>query len=376
MVIDRRSFCRLLGTAAFMAAVSGRAMAQGTVRDMLGREVALTQAPRRIVLLDARDILSMALLHPDPASLVVGWASVDMFDSDLLRRQYEVRGDGQPIAIVGSRTADTVSAEKIIALEPDLVVATAFMVPDLAKSDLVRRLESAGVPVVFSNVTSNIPSDVAYDPFADLGTTMALWGGILGNATKAQDFTGFVLGRRDRLKARLAGTMPVKTYLEIQSTSDDCCWVAGNRLWGDLLTLAGGKTLSAVTAPWYAKLGVEQLLIEEPAVYIASGGDFAASGRPAIGPGLSVDKTQDGFRQLVSRTGFEGVPAVQGRRVHGVWTGLIAVPFLNILFVEAAARWLHPGLTQDIDPAATLDEINRRFLAKPIPGPCWATYSF
>ena len=57
--------------------------------------------------------------------------------------------------------------------------------------------------------------------------------------------------------------------------------------------------------------------------------------------------------------------------MHGVWTGLLAVPPLNILFVEAAAKWLHPDAFRGVEPDDTLDEINRRFLAKPLPGPCW-----
>jgi iron complex transport system substrate-binding protein len=49
------------------------------------------------------------------------------------------------------------------------------------------------------------------------------------------------------------------------------------------------------------------------------------------------------------------------------------VPPLNILFIELVAKWLHPDLCADIDPDATLSEINRRFFKTPLGGPLWVS---
>ena len=57
---------------------------------------------------------------------------------------------------------------------------------------------------------------------------------------------------------------------------------------------------------------------------------------------------------------------------HAYFLFVLTIPPLNILFVEIAAKWLHPELFQDINPAQTLVQINWRFLAKPLPAPCWA----
>lgn len=379
MLLDRRRFAALMASAA-LAPLSafgapGRAAAlEGAVTDMAGRRVPLRRPIERIVLLDARDALSMALLHPEPSRLIVGWADVERLDSDLVRRQYERRPGGEgAVAVVGGQAGDTISLEGILALAPDLVVATAFMEPGLGDGVLTRRLQAAGIPVVFGNVASNrgAGAEAADDPFGDLARLMRMWGSILGRADAAEVFIAFVEDRLARIRGRLAAARPAKTYLEVQSTYDDCCWAAGSRVWGDLLALAGGRGLSAATAPWYAKVGVEQLMTEAPEVYIASGGAYGAGIRPAIGPGLDPGQGRDGLRRLVRRTGFATLPAVRDGRVHGIWTGLIAIQPLNILFVEAAAGWLHPERFRDVDPEATLAEINRRFLAAPLPGPCW-----
>ncbi|WP_372053991.1 ABC transporter substrate-binding protein [Tistrella mobilis] len=379
MDLDRRSFLALLGAAAAAPTLARAAGGGMVVTDVIGRTVELAGPVARIVLLDARDVISMALLHPEPSRLVVGWADVARLDSDLLRRRYEKRPDGSLIAEIGGQTPDTLSVEHILSLTPDLVVATAYMEPELGEGRLVQQLAAAGIPVVFSNAASNAAppagaaGDPVGDPIGDMGRAMRMWGEVLGARARARAFTGFVADHLARVTGRLAGMVPVRTYLEVQSTYDDCCWAAGRRIWGDLLALAGGSNLSAVQASWYAKLPIEQLMTEAPAVYIASGGAYGGDIRPGIGPGQDAQAARAGLARLVARTGFETLPAVRDRRVHGVWTGLLTVAPLNILFVEIAATWLHPALFADLDPAATLDEIGRRFLAEPLPGPCWVS---
>jgi iron complex transport system substrate-binding protein len=376
MLLDRRSVCMLLGALAAAPVSAVAAAAEpSVVVDVVGRKVAVRRPVKRIVLLDARDVVSMAVLHPDPSSLVVGWAGADTFDSDVLRRRYEVRAGGDAIPSVGGQTAETLSLERILSLEPHLVVATAHMEPALGGGLLTRRLEEAGIPVVFGNAASNrAPGDGSVtDPIADMAQSLRMWGAILDRRDRAEAFIAFVRDRLAAVAARLQGTVPTRAYLEVQSTYDDCCWAAGRHIWGDLLRRAGGRTLSVVDAPWYAKVAPEQLMVEAPDVYIASGGAFGEGIRPAIGPGLDAEAARAGLRRLTERTGLQTLPAVRKDRVHGVWTGLLTIPPLNVLFVEVAATWLHPAAFADLDPADTLAEINRRFLTDPLPGPCWVS---
>ncbi len=378
---NRRNLCGALLLASLAPALPARASgptpgrpsgavrtAALTITDMAGRTVQLAAAPRRIVLLEARDIVSMAMLHPDPASLVVGWAAADRIDSGLLQARY-----ARQIKVVGKQTPDTLSQEGLISLAPDLVVANLHMAPHGPDDLLIQRLMRLGIPVIFSDVSSNAAGGNAHDAVADLHRFIRMWGEVLGAAERATELGRFIDDRLARVQARLAGAAPVTTYLELQSTTDDCCWAAGRQVWGELLALAGGQTLPGITAPWFQKLPIETLLSTPHAVYIASGGGWAVGGRPGIGPGLDTAAGREGLARLTRRTGFAELASVRQRRVHGIWTGLIAVPPLNILFVELAAKWLHPDRCADLDPAATLADLNARFPGEPIPGPLWVS---
>ncbi|EFH11946.1 hypothetical protein HMPREF0731_1835, partial [Pseudoroseomonas cervicalis ATCC 49957] len=121
------------------------------------------------------------------------------------------------------------------------------------------------------------------------------------------------------------------------------------------------------------RLPAEQLIAEAPEVYIATGGAYAPGMRPAIGPGLAEGPARDGLRRLAARPGLALLPAIRAGRVHGIWSGLVGIRPLQPLFVEAAARWLHPALFHDLDPGEALGLINTRFLARPLPGPLWVS---
>jgi iron complex transport system substrate-binding protein len=369
-MIDRRQFCSGLMLGALAAGFVVRADPLRSLNDMAGRTVRLATTPRRIILLEARDMLTMALLHDDPASLVVGWAAVDRLDSTHVQTQWTRHGH---VAVVGKQGPDTVSLEGIIALAPDLVVVSAYMASPLAKDGIVEHLERLGIAVVFTDVASNSADPASPGPIENLHRHLRLWGDILGARDRAEAFLAFVDGHLNDVNRRLAGAPAVTTYLEVQSTLDDCCWAAGKQVWGELLALAGGQTLPGVSAPWFQKIQLEYLITTPQEVYIASGGEWSSGGRPAIAPGIDPAKGREGLRRLLDRAGFANLPSVRNQRVHGIWTGLITMMPLNLLFIEVAAKWLHPERFFDVDPAGTLAQINSRFLSEPLIGPLWVS---
>ncbi|MDQ0457776.1 ABC transporter substrate-binding protein [Rhizobium paknamense] len=371
MNLTRRHMCASLAAAGvFLTLPPAGAEQPIKLTDMAGREVTLPALPKRIILLEAHDLFTMSLLHPDPASLVAGWAAVDRMDSDFLVKHLS---NGHDIPVVGKQSPDTVSVEALISLAPDLVVTTAFMTPPEMEDGLLAGLKKLGVPVVFSDISSN-SGNGASNPLNDLKTSMTMWGRILGASDKATAFTAFFEQELAAIAKRLAGAAPVTTYLEVQSTPDDCCWAAGRKIWGTLLEMAGGQVLPEVKSPWFEKLSTEYLLSTPQDVYIATGGGWAASGRPEIAPGLDEAKARQSLQKLVdARPLFASLPSVKNNRVYGIWSGLITNLPLNLLFVAQTAKWLHPERCADLQPQALLDRINADFATIQIKGPLWVS---
>lgn len=365
--LSRRSV--LGGALACLPLLCGEARATGSMQitDMLKRTVTVPSPARRIVLLDARDAVSMTIVDPAAMDRIVGWAAPDALDSDALLGALKAHV-GRKIPVVGGLAPGSISVEAIVALKPDVVITT--RTAEGANGELSPQLGRFGIPVLFSDSASNGSGRSAA---GDLPVLMRMWGGLLGQEARADAFLAFAETRLAAVAGCIGGIAPQKVYLEVQSTYDECCWAAGRQVWGELLALAGARPLDAVTAPFFQKLHVEQLIAEQPDLYVASGGGYARGTRPPIAPGLPVAEAQAGLEPLAARPGMELLAAVKARRVCGVWTGLVAIRPLNFLFVERVAKWLHPAACRSITPEDSLRQLNARFLPFPLEMPLWTS---
>ncbi|ARC90661.1 hypothetical protein [Rhodovulum sp. MB263] len=357
-MVGRRAV--LIGAAAALAAPRlARARAGIEARDVLGNRLALPAPPERIVLLDATDLISMAALIPEPGARLAGWASVPRLD---LGRADWLAPAGLPV--VGKLSPDTVSAEGILALSPDLVVASAYMLPP-GGSVLEGVLRAAGIPLAWTG-----GHDRALPPGETLERTMGFWGAVLEQPGAARDLAASGRARLAAVRAAAAasGSRP-RTYMEIMSTYDTCCWAAGHAFWGGLFGLAGGQLLEG-SEGWGAKLGPEGLIAFDPEVYIATGGSFAPELQPGIAPGLDPDQGRAGLVRAAARPALKDSTATRRGRVHGIWSGLATAPLMAPVLAECLGRWLHPETGAGLDPGRTLAALNARF-ARPLPGPLW-----
>lgn len=354
-MVTRRQM--LAGVAALALPSVLRAQGVAT-QDVLGNPLALDALPQRIVLLDATDVLALSALLPDPLERVVGWASLARLD---LGAETSLKAADLPE--VGKLSPDTLSAEAILGLAPDLVVASAYMLPPGVPSPLLALLEQAGIPVVWTS-----GHDAALPPEQSLRMAMAFWGAVLGQEARATEIAEFGLSRFAAVRACATGPRP-RTYMEIMSTYDECCWAAGRAFWGPLFDMAGGELLAGSDG-WGGQLSEEGLAALQPEVYIATGGSYAPQLQPAIGPGLDPAEGRRGLARLADRAALKQTPAVLKGRVHGIWSGLITSPLLVPILAECLGRWLHPGGCAGLDPQATLDRLNT-FLSHPLNGPLW-----
>lgn len=336
------------------------------VTDITGRTVRLPQPAKRILLAEGRQILGLSLLHPDPVSLIAGWlGDFRRNDSEtyaLYRQKFPAIDD---IPVLGLGNDGTFSVEKAIAIKPDIAVLGMSFAPNGRGSDVALQLEAAGIPVVLT--------DFFVDPFNNTIPSMRVLGQVSGREKEAEAYIAFYQAHMKRISDRLPGDAKRPSILfETHANVSDCCHAPGAGNIGRFIAFAGGDSISAsVSKGPTAQLGLEYVISQSPEVYVGTGGaHLRATGGLLIGPGFDAPTIQHRLASVVTRPGFNELRAVRAKRVHGLFHNIMSTP-LNILATEALARWLHPQEMKDIDPNATMAEINAKFLAVPMTGIYW-----
>lgn len=337
-----------------------------TIVDVLGRSVSLPAPAKRIVLGQGRQLNALAFLHPDPISLIAGWGS----DFERQNREaYQLYRAKFPaiatLQTVGDGTAAGFSFEKTVALEPDLVVLSLSIVgPGRSADDLLGKFEAARIPVVVV--------DFFLQPLRDTVPSLRALGKAIGREAAADDFIRFYEERRRRIAGRIATAERPLVFMNAHAGSGDCCSSPGRGTLHDFIVAAGGRNMAADLVPGaHGPVSLERLLADDPAIYIATGGThLARTGGFVLGLGVPEAEARRSFADLIARPGLSALKAVRTGHAHGLWHLFNDTP-LHIVAIERMAKWIHPELFADVDPAATLAETAGRFSAIPFDGTLW-----
>ncbi len=334
-----------------------------TVTDIVGRKVTLKSPAKKVILGEGRAIISLALLHPDPVSLVAGWTGDFKKSGGLLFDEYQRRFPAMArIPVIGASGKETVSTEKIISLRPDVAIfGSGSHGPDAKSADVIRQLEAAGIPIVFV--------DFRLHPFKNTVPSIEILGKVLGREKQAGDYLAFYKEHYDRIAQRIKGKnlKRPKIYMEM-IRGENLVGSPGKGNLGEFIDFVGGHNIGADILPGeVGELNMEYVIRQQPDIYIATG--IATPGAPGleIGYGITASQAQASLKKQVSRPVAAPLKAVQQKKVYAFWHLFYDSP-LNIAAVDALAKWIHPELFKDVDPNATLKTINEKFLAVPLNG--------
>ncbi|GLK77422.1 ferrichrome ABC transporter substrate-binding protein [Methylopila jiangsuensis] len=362
----------LAGAGLLAAPALGRAAEAIEIRDVAGRTVRLDRPARRIVLSSWVSLDALALLHPEPVSLLAGWQGApgavldEGFYEAVLRRFPEARA----LPAIGRFSLDGGAVETVLGLEPDLLVLSmfdAFGMGGGATNPQIAAFEAAGVPVLIV--------DFFLDPLGRSEESLLALGRAIGREEAAAAYNAFYRGRRERVTRTVAakvgdGARPA-VFMHVHAASPDCCYSPGHATLNAFIRLAGGHNIGADALPGATgQLSLEYVLSRDPDVYVATGGYQAEPGRFTLGRGVSDERARAGFASVTARPGLSGLRAVASGRAYGLWHSFAHSP-AHVVAIELLARWFQPELFSDIDPKATLDEINARFAALPLTGALW-----
>ncbi len=345
-----------------------------TVTDIAGRTVQVPDNPQHVLLGEGRMIYAMALLDgKQPFKRVAGWqgelSSVDKPGYDAFKAIYPDIGK---VPTIGTTSEASVSPEKVLALNPDVAIfGVAGHGPGL-DNPIVKQLQDAGIPVVFI--------DFRQHPLQNTVPSMRLLGKVLHREPQAQAYIDFYQQHLKRVQD-VVGKIPqnqrpsvfIEMIAGVGKGGIPCCHTAGNGNMGDFIEAAGGNNIAAGLLPGViGDINLEKLIAADPRFYLVSGtrDNTSTDAGFKAGGGVSEANARASLEKLVSRDGINTLTAVREGRVHGVWHNFYNSP-LNILAVEAMAKWFYPQQFKDLDPQQSKAEL-QKMLPEDISGAFWA----
>jgi iron complex transport system substrate-binding protein len=358
---------RILLASLLAAPCIARAQGAVTARDLLGREVTLPRPASRIICMPGRHLAVLNLLHPEPASLLAGWSN-DMrvgavAEYAAYRRRFP---ELDAVPVLGSAVPDAGTIERILMLRPDVILLARNAVQASGGLDgnVLRTLADSGIP--FAVV------DFFAQPLRDTVASLTILGQLLGRQSQAEALIAFYTQSLDRVRARTAGlTARPAVVMHAHAGGTPCCNSPGQGSFNDFIRLAGGHNIGADILPGaIGNLSLEYLLTQDPKVYIATGGSYNGRGGVLLGAGIQPGPARDSLKSVIEGAHLESLTAVRDGQAHGLWHGCNDTP-AHMLAVEAMLRWIHPDLAQGVDPAQSLETLNKRFAAVPMEGTYW-----
>ncbi len=367
-----QKFMTKLGVALAGALFMGSASAV-TFTDVAGREVTIPDDKKieNILLGEGRFLHAVALLEGDkPFARIAGWQG-DFKKLD--PQSYEVYKAKFPeidtIPLIGNSTPESVSSEKALTINPDVVIfGVSGHGPDI-ESGLVKYFEKMGVPVVFIDFRSH--------PLENTVPSIRALGKAIQREAEAEKYIEFYeseLKKVTDITSKIPEDQKTSVFIELKAgTSDDCCSTAGNGNMGDFVDLAGGNNISKPLLPAaLGKINLEKLIVADPDVYIASGSILPNKGLSGVPFGMTTtkDEARSGLESVLNRNGISTLSAIKNKRVYGLWHTYYNSPY-NIIAIQNMAKWFYPDEFKDLDPNETQQRLYDQFLPVDLEGTFW-----
>ena len=270
-----------------------------TFLDSLGRKVIVGSPPTRIVSL-APSITEM-IYFLGLGDTLVGVTQFSYFPEEAREKPR-----------VGTYT--DINVEKVVTLDPDLVIATA----DGNMREDVEMLEEAGIPVYVVNPRRIRQILEAIESVGD----------VCGVAPRARALVGSLRKRIEKVKEAVRGRDRPLVFLVINIKP--LMSVNRSTTHHDVIELAGGRNLAEDQPITYPRFSLEEVIRRGPEVIIIS----------SMGRGGEHERAR---RQWFRWT---AIPAVQNGRVYTINSDLIdrAAPRV-VKGLEEMARLIHPEIT-------------------------------
>ena len=358
---------------------AGVVQAARTVTDLADRQVSIPESVNRVILGESRYIPALAILDGDAtidrlAGILPDFEQTDPGGYAQYLKRFPALAE---VPKVGHASADSFSLESVLAIGADLAIfSLEGHGPGAHNRALIERLERAGVAVVFV--------DFRQQPLVNTPRSMALLGDVLGREQEAQRFNRFYREELARVSEVVSDIPPdnrPRVFLHSRlGLHDSCCETMVRGMMGRFIDAAGGRNVAADRVPGVSGvMNLEYLLSDPPDRYLATAigsrkYQVSDADQPYVMLGAGVDgpMARESFRRATDRPGLRALEPIRELRAMAIWHHFYNTP-MNVVAVQALARWLHPEALSELDPEQTLETFYREFQPVPLDGRYWIT---
>lgn len=273
------------------------------VVDGFGRQVVIARPPRRIV-----------ALAPSNTELLFAVGAGDRAIARTTVCNYPPEAEALPV--IGGMMPKGINLEAIVALRPDLVLATCGV-----QEPIIAPIERLGLPIVALDA----------DDFVGVARNIRLVGRLTDHPTEGEQLADQFLGRIEAVRRRVATrTTPSPRVLYL--VSEDPLMTAGPKTFiSQMIEAAGGVNVFGDVTARYPKPSEEEILARAPDVVLTSMGS------------MNAGQTDEATRRvrIGSRPGWGQIPAVRSGRIFFLDEGPMSRPGPRLAdAVEAVAAAL------------------------------------
>ena len=360
---------------ALLAAVSDAAAKEPvTFTDVAGRQVTVNVPVETMILGEGRFLPTLGILdRDDPTRRVAAMmGEFQKYDPATYAQYVRAFPAIESIPAVGAGSAESFSTERAITASADVAVFAlgSGHGPGARHKHILEILEAAGIPVVII--------DFRIEPLVNTPTSIDILGRLMGREAEAAEFLAFYRAGLKRVRDALDGvSSKPRVFMELRAGfREQCCAAAGAAMLGRFIAWAGGDNIMAEAIPGtHGVASLEHLLTAQPDIYVSTaignhGRTPPDSMRVILGSGAPAEVAAETLRRSLSRPGLNALEAVRDGKAYSIWHHFYNTP-MNVVAVQALAKWFHPERLADVDPRETLAEYFRRFQPVALDGVYW-----
>lgn len=322
-----------------------------TIEDLMGRKVEVKVPVERVVItFNVEEYVAVGGI--DALKKVVGWSKYywEGRRPTVWKTYLEKYPWIDEIPDVGYPWKGTFSAEKVIELQPDVVIMSKeqykYVKDDLAK------LEKAGIPVIFIDY---------YRPF-NVSThekSTLILGKLLGKEERAKELIEYYKKEVEEVLKKLRQIEKTRERPKVLLLGKGWTSYGNKHYRGEMIEFAGGRNIAANVLEKSGEISPEFVLKENPDVVIFIG---KKGWNVDLGYGIDKELAKSMIEEQVKRPGWENLNAVKNKRVYAIHIYFVHGHIFDFVALQYFAKWFYPEEFKDLNPENSWKEFHEKFL--------------